>query len=65
MVFREINNPEPVKTIALKFIESQKIKLTNLITGEEELVDSAGGEITFNIEETAGFKYLKYEIIEK
>ncbi len=63
-VFRQIENQEQTKAIALKFIAAgMKLKLTDLVAGtEQSVVVGMDNMVTFHIDNPAGFQYLKYEV---
>ena len=61
-IFRELNNKENKKDIRLKFLTEKKIKLTNLQTGKIlNSKVSKEGNVTFKIDDPAGFRFYKYE----
>ena len=60
-VFRQIENKESQKSLKLKFLAGEKIMLTNLMTGKEELITvGPEGEVKFSIERSADFLFCKY-----
>ncbi|MCF6360344.1 MAG: alpha-galactosidase [Cyclobacteriaceae bacterium] len=65
-IFRELNNNEPEKWIAMKFIKNKKVKITNLETGKSttEIIGETG-ELKFEIVQPAGFLFLKYETLDE
>jgi hypothetical protein len=63
-IFREFNNTEKKHTFKLLFIKSRSIKLINLLTNEiSELGVSSEGELTFQIDISADFRFFRYECI--
>ncbi len=64
-IFREINNLEPEKQVALKFIKNKKVKITNLINGiSTNKITGDSGKLIFEIDQPAGFQFLKYEVLD-
>ena len=60
-VFRQIENKESQKSLKLKFLAGEKIMLTNLMTGKEEIITvGPEGEVKFSIERSADFLFCKY-----
>lgn len=66
MIFRELHNMENTKEISLKFLRDKKIKITDLEkpADEKEIVVQANGAITFAIPKAAGYKFLKYQVLD-
>ena len=64
-IFRELKNKETTKTLHLKFIGNNKIKLTDLLTDKEEILQVKNGDLSFSIAKSPEFKFYKYEIIKK
>ncbi|MBT6006028.1 MAG: hypothetical protein HOG79_09940, partial [Prolixibacteraceae bacterium] len=62
-IFRELNNKQSSKNIALRFLKGDKIKVVNLLSKETEIVKLDGNKITLNIDQPAGFQFLKYEVL--
>ena len=63
-VLRQIENTETEKEITLKFLSGKTIKIMNLVSGaSREVKVPASGAVTFKIEKSAGFLFLKYEIL--
>jgi hypothetical protein len=62
-IFRELKNNESSKELSLKFLQNKKIRLWNLLTNEEKFINMNGDKITFVIDQNAGFRFYKYEII--
>tara|TARA_R110002051_G_scaffold325487_2_gene428177 strand:+ start:884 stop:2953 length:2070 start_codon:yes stop_codon:yes gene_type:complete len=64
MVFREMNNKEHTKKLALNFCADKKIKFKNLMTGVTwtEKCDSKG-QVVLNIEQPADFLFLFYSLV--
>lgn len=66
-IFRELENTQAVNKLSLRLIQKgQKVKLTNLQTGDKS-TQFAGpnGLLEFNINNPADFLFLKWEIISK
>jgi len=64
MVFREVNNIETERSINLRFLSGQAVKLTNLMTGsEEELQVNDHGMIDLKIVRKADYRFFHFEII--
>ena len=63
-VFRELNNKENMKKLALNFCANKKIKFKNLMTGAmwTETCDSKG-QVALNIENSADFLFLSYSLV--
>lgn len=64
-IFRELENNKANKTFHLKFIGNNKIKLTNLLTGKEEILQIKNGNLSCSIDKSPEFKFYKYEIIKE
>jgi len=63
-IFRELNNMEKKHTFKLLFLKNKSIKLINLLTNEiSELEVNSEGELTFQIDKSADFRFFKYECI--
>lgn len=61
MIFRELNNKESEKELSLYFMKDKKVKLTNLETNETAVHTTYNdGVIKFKINNSAGFKFIKY-----
>lgn len=62
IIFRELNNQEPEKEIALRFLKNTRLQLTNLMNGEVSVsgVDE-NGKIVIRIPESCDFRIFKYE----
>ncbi|MGC9451374.1 MAG: hypothetical protein ACP5I4_08000 [Oceanipulchritudo sp.] len=62
-LFREIDNGEPSREIALHFLGAAKsLRLTNLMNNETTTVpDAPGGCVHFSFSETADYRFLRYE----
>ncbi|MGQ1784461.1 hypothetical protein [Saccharicrinis sp. GN24d3] len=63
MIFRELNNSESKKEIAIRFFKNKTIELTNIETGEirSDTINEKG-ELKFELEQPASFKFLRYEV---
>ncbi|MDB4584676.1 hypothetical protein N9164_16115, partial [Draconibacterium sp.] len=64
MVFRELNNKEEYAEIELKFIQNNKIKIIDLENSKSETQNCDNGLMKFLIKNPAGYKFLRYEIID-
>lgn len=63
-IFRELNNQENEKQIALKFLKNKKLKISNLLSGENKVeTTNNNSELKFKIDQSAGLLFLKYEVI--
>lgn len=64
MVFREINNANSEQELTLRFLKNTNIKLTDVETGDS-FNSTIGdmGTIKMKIEKPAGYKFIKYEIL--
>ncbi len=64
MVFRELHNEEKTKEISLKFLKNQSVKLIDLERKQKlpEILSTIDGKIKLNINNKAGYLFLKYEI---
>jgi len=62
-IFRELENNEVNKTLQLKFIGNSNIKLTNLLTEEEDILQLKNGNLNCSMRKPAAFSFYKYEII--
>lgn len=64
LLFREIHNMEPNKTIQVKFLADKKVRIKNLRTGavQEQNVDS-NGNLQFSIQKKADFLFLSYQVL--
>jgi len=51
------------KTLQLKFIGNSNIKLTNLLTEEEDILQLKNGNLNCSMRKPAAFSFYKYEII--
>ena len=52
------------KQIALKFLKNKKLKLSNLLSGENKVeTTNNNSELKFKIDQSAGLLFLKYEVI--
>jgi hypothetical protein len=62
-IFRELNNTFPEKEITLRYLAPKtKIKLKNLLTGEEQVVClSEKQQVALSIPKAPGFLFLRYE----
>ena len=63
MVFRELHNPDRNGKVKLKFIEDKKIKITDLENNSVQTGKCINGFLNLVIDHPAGYKFLKYEII--
>ena len=63
-VFRELHNPASSAEFSLHFVDDEVLKLTDLLTGQTRTIPPDAGKVTFAIDQPAGFKYLKYEILD-
>ncbi|WDE97570.1 hypothetical protein PQO03_17220 [Lentisphaera profundi] len=65
-IFRQINNDETKKSIALKFVANQELELTNLMTGEKQVQRAgADGSISLAIDKAADYRFYQYTVIGK
>lgn len=64
LIFRELNNNEASKEIALKYIKDAGLKLTNLMTNETRRVKMNGDLVKFDIDQPAGYRFYRYEILD-
>jgi hypothetical protein len=64
MVFRELHNKENTAEMKLRFIQDNKIKVTNLENNHAEIQESQKGWVQFSINKPAAYRFLKYEILE-
>jgi len=64
MVFRELYNKENAAEMKLKFIQNKKVKITNLENNQSDTQNCENGLINFSIKNSAGYQFLKYEILE-
>jgi hypothetical protein len=63
-IFRELKNSEKEQTLKLRFLKNKTIRLTNLLTDEVlELEVSNSGEVVFQIDKPADFRFFRYECI--
>ncbi len=63
-LFRELNNGENEKTIRLRFLQNQKVRITNLQTGIQKIIQTGNnGELKFKIEQAASYRFLRYDIL--
>lgn len=67
MVFRELHNAEKSYTFDLKFLENRRLKIRDLFHGDGawEVETDGSGSITLTIPAPAGFRFLKYEILDE
>jgi hypothetical protein len=62
MIFRELNNQDKEKRVALRFISDTTIRLLDIRTGKERSIKLNGsGEGLFSIETPADFLFCRYE----
>jgi hypothetical protein len=64
MVFRELHNKENVAEMKLKFIRDKEIRMVDLENSKSETQNGENGHVQFSIENPAGYKFLRYEIID-
>lgn len=64
MVFRELHNHEKNRTLKLKFIHDTKIRMIDLEDNSEQTIDCKNGMISLKIDHPAGYKFLRYEIMD-
>ncbi len=64
MVFRELHNPDKHGKIKLKFIQNTKIKISDLISDAVITEECRDGFLNLEIDDPAGYRFLKYEIVE-
>ena len=64
LLFRELHNEEGTMEIALKFLENTRIRLTNLITDEQQVGKMNGSNVRFDIEQTADYRFFRYEVLD-
>ena len=64
MVFRELHNNELSREIELRFLKNENIELTDLETNRSSIVQMQGRTLDFKINKAAGYKFLKYRIVE-
>lgn len=63
MIFRELNNQETEKEIALRFLANEEVQLTDLRSGEEQDLElDENGRGMFSIQNPADFLFCRYEI---
>ena len=62
-VFRELNNKEASKEIALKYMKDVEVKLIDLMTHEETLIKLNGSKLRLDIDRPAGYQFLRYEVL--
>ncbi len=63
MVFRELNNTESKRSIRLRFLKDQNIRITNLLTGsKKELRVNSQGIINLEIKNKADYLFLHFEV---
>jgi hypothetical protein len=61
-LFRELNNKEDKAIFQLRFLKNQKIRITNLQTGDLRIAETgATGELEVENHQAASFQFLKYE----
>ena len=66
MIFRELNNEEQEKQIALRFLAGTRIKLLDIRSGQEKTVEiDQDGKGAFCVERPADFLFCRYEIPDK
>lgn len=64
MIFRELNNQDDEMPIALRFIKSKRLEITNLMDGSSNEVQvDAHGKYTLTINRPADYRFLKYQIL--
>ncbi|MCG8582875.1 MAG: hypothetical protein MI866_23360 [Bacteroidales bacterium] len=62
MLFRELHNKNAEQKIALRFMNSSNLKLTDIETGKSSVQQvNENGEINFHIDEAAGYRFYRYE----
>jgi hypothetical protein len=66
-VFRELNNKHAKKKIQLRFLSAgTKLKIRDILTGaEREMRLDEDCKVEFSISDSAGFLFLRYEVLEK
>lgn len=63
LLFRELHNGEPKKTIQLKFLQGKTITFTNVETGKKFVKKaSSEGKIEFSMDKPAGYLFLQYSV---
>jgi len=64
MIFRELHNPDKKAMIKLKFLKDRMIRITDMENGSVRNEKIKDGSISLSIEKPAGYRFLKYEIID-
>ena len=65
LLFREIHNTEPEKSLQLKFLAGKTLTIKNLMTGNtEKKTADKNGTFSFSIEQPADFLFLQYKVAE-
>jgi hypothetical protein len=60
-IFRERNQPEPERELALRFVAGRRLAIEDLMRGETRTVDvGEDGRVWFRIEHPADFRFLRY-----
>ncbi len=61
-LFRQLENQEPRQRIQLHFVQGRCLTLTNLLTGETQMVTAdSEGNVEFSIKNPGGFLFLRCE----
>lgn len=65
LLFREIHNTDAERSVRMKFLAGKRVRITDLRSGRstEQRAD-AEGNMTFTINDPAGFLFLRYEAAE-
>jgi hypothetical protein len=65
LLFRELHNTQPQKSIQLKLLAGKKIRISNIETGEQSVQKvSADGMVNFTIKLPGCYSFLKYDVVE-
>ncbi len=64
LIFRELNNHEVSKEVALKHVRAAEIRLTDLMTNEKRVVRMNGSNVVFDIDEPADYRFFRYEVLD-
>ncbi|MDN5214905.1 hypothetical protein QQ020_22685 [Fulvivirgaceae bacterium BMA12] len=67
MIFRELHNLENTKALSLNFLANKTVRLIDLEQSNTQAEIPIGneGKVTLNIPNQAGYRFLRYEIIDK
>ncbi len=67
MIFRELHNPEDTKVLSLNFLADKTVRLIDLEQDntQAEIPIGKEGKVTLNIPTPAGYRFLRYEVMDK